>query len=434
MSSDDIVLSVKNVSKRFEMFDKPRHRLQQMLLGPFGKKYYREFWALRDINFEVHRGECVGIIGRNGAGKSTLLQIITGTLQPTLGEVTVHGRIAALLELGSGFNPEFTGRENVYMNAAILGLTKKETDDKFQEIVDFADIGDFIDQPVKTYSSGMIVRLAFSVQIAVKPNILVVDEALSVGDIFFQQKCLRKIQHIVDAGTTVLFVTHDMGTLQRFCSRAIYLKNSTVAAIGKVVDIVEKYQNDTTSTRRDHFAFANQGNSVMQNTEKSLYREVPDFLKHASELSGNGDVEFTALDFFSEQGELITQCIPQQEIKVVLSMKIIRDIPSGSAAGLLCTNKDGIPMFGVNTDSYQFLCPEMKAGELLTLSWIFKMPLNPGLYFFSLGLKPDPLSSFFYSRVFSVATFTVISPPNNKRLNTGYTNVPHAEFKLERKK
>ena len=431
--SSEIALKVENISKCFEMYEKPVHRLFQTVCMGY-KKFYREFWALKNVSFEVKKGECVGVIGRNGAGKSTLLQIITGTLLASSGRVETHGRIAALLELGSGFNPDFTGRDNVYMNAAVLGLSKKEIDQKYQEIVDFADIGDFINQPVKTYSSGMMIRLAFSVQIAVNPDILVVDEALSVGDIFFQQKCLRKIQHIVDAGTTVLFVTHDMGTLQRFCTRAVYLKNGNVAAIGRVVDIVEKYQNDTTSTCRDHFVFANQGNSEVQNTEISLYREIPDFLKHASEVSGNGDVEFTALDVFSEQGEPINQCIPQQKIKVVLSMKIIRDIPSGSAAGLLCTNKDGIPMFGVNTDCYRFFCPEMKVGERLTLSWIFKMPLNPGLYFFSLGLKPAPLSSFFYSRVFSVIAFTVIPPPNEKNLNTGYANIPHAEFKLERKK
>lgn len=225
MSSDDIVLSVKNVSKCFEMYDKPRHRLQQMLLGPFGKKYYREFWALRDINFEVHRGECVGVIGRNGAGKSTLLQIVTGTLQPTFGEVSIQGRVAALLELGSGFNPEFTGRENVYMNAAILGLTKKETDDKFQEIVDFADIGEFIDQPVKTYSSGMMVRLAFAVNVAVNPDVLIVDEALAVGDSAFQRKCYARLERLVVNGTTLFIVTHNVEVVKRICSRVILLEN-----------------------------------------------------------------------------------------------------------------------------------------------------------------------------------------------------------------
>ena len=241
MSSDDIVLSVKNVSKRFEMYDKPRHRLQQMLLGPFGKKYYREFWALRDINFEVHRGECVGVIGRNGAGKSTLLQIITGTLQPTSGEVAVHGRIAALLELGSGFNPEFTGRENVYMNAAILGLTKKETDDKFQEIVDFADIGEFIDQPVKTYSSGMMVRLAFAVNVTANSEILIVDEALAVGDVAFQKKCFQRIRNLRKAGCVILFVTHDMGAITEFCDRALLLENGKQLMLTDAKNVVEVY-------------------------------------------------------------------------------------------------------------------------------------------------------------------------------------------------
>ena len=189
--NDDIVLRMENVSKCYEIYSKPIDRLKQILLGKHSK-YYKEFWALRDINFEVHRGECVGVIGKNGAGKSTLLQILVGTLTQTTGNIFVNGRIAALLELGSGFNPEFTGRDNVYMNASILGLTKDEIDITYQEIVDFADIGDFIEQPVKTYSSGMLVRLAFAVQIMVHPDILIVDEALAVGDALSQQKCIHR--------------------------------------------------------------------------------------------------------------------------------------------------------------------------------------------------------------------------------------------------
>ena len=195
-SDDDIVLSVKDVSKCFEMYEKPVHRLYQTLCAG-KKKFYKEFWALRDISFDVHRGECVGIIGRNGAGKSTLLQIITGTLAPTGGSVSLKGRVAALLELGSGFNPEFTGRENVYLNGSILGLTHEEIDARYQDIIAFADIGDFISQPVKTYSSGMMVRLAFAVNAFVDPDVLIVDEALAVGDVAFQVKCYQKMRSII---------------------------------------------------------------------------------------------------------------------------------------------------------------------------------------------------------------------------------------------
>lgn len=249
MSSDDTVLSVKNISKRFEIYDKPRHRLQQMLFGRW-KTYFREFWALRDISFEVGRGECIGIVGRNGAGKSTLLQIITGTLQPTSGTVEKRGRVAALLELGSGFNPEFTGRENVYMNATILGLTKEAIDAKYQSIADFADIGDFIDQPVKTYSSGMFVRLAFAVQAMVEPDILIVDEALSVGDLAFQNKCLKCISQLQESGTSIIFVSHDLSTLQRFCNRAVWLNNHTIQMIGNPVSVCTEYQISLTGGDR----------------------------------------------------------------------------------------------------------------------------------------------------------------------------------------
>lgn len=431
--SSEVMLRVKGLSKCFEIYEKPVHRLFQTLCAGH-KNFYKEFWALREVSFEVRRGECVGIIGRNGAGKSTLLQLITGTLYPTSGEIETHGKIAALLELGSGFNMEFTGRENVYMNASILGLSRAEIDRRYQEILDFADIGDFINQPVKTYSSGMQIRLAFAVQVLVQPDILIVDEALAVGDIFFQQKCLRKICQMVDAGTTVLLVTHDLGTLQGFCSKAIYLKDGSVAAIGAAAEIAEKYQNDTTSTRRDHFAIEDQGNLSPEEKEKSLFRINPDFQKNAAEVSGSGEVEFTSLDFYTPDGREIHQCFPREEIKVVLSMVAVKDIPSSAAAGLLCTNKDNVPLFGVNTDSYGFFLKELEAGGHYTVSWTFKMPLNPGCYFFSLGLKPDPLSSYFYKRMFSVAILNVVPNPNAENLNTGLVNIPQISIKLEHEK
>ena len=242
-SSDDIVLSVRNVSKCFEIYEKPVHRLYQTLCAG-KKKFYKEFWALKDVSFDVHRGECVGIIGRNGAGKSTLLQIITGTLAPTGGEVNLKGRVAALLELGSGFNPEFTGRENVYMNGAILGLSRREIDERFNDIVAFADIGEFIDQPVKTYSSGMMVRLAFAVQVMVEPDVLIVDEALAVGDAHFQRKCYARMDALVARGTTILLVTHDIETVKQRCSRVVYINNGMACVFSDVKVGVLAYMKD----------------------------------------------------------------------------------------------------------------------------------------------------------------------------------------------
>lgn len=245
----DIAIKVENLSKCYPIFDTPRDRLKQMIIprlqrayGFSPRKYYREFWALRDVSFEVKRGETVGIMGRNGSGKSTLLQLICGTLAPTGGSLEVNGRIAALLELGSGFNPDFTGRENVYLNASVLGLSQQEIEARFQSIADFAEIGDFIEQPTKTYSSGMIVRLAFAVAINVDPEILIVDEALSVGDELFQRKCFARIESIKNNGATILFVSHSGGQVVELCDRAILLDSGEKLDTGLPKQILGKYQ------------------------------------------------------------------------------------------------------------------------------------------------------------------------------------------------
>lgn len=238
--SSDVVLKVENVSKCFEIYEKPIHRLYQTLCMGH-KNFYREFWALKNISFEVKKGECVGIIGKNGAGKSTLLQILAGTLQPTSGGVQSHGRVAALLELGSGFNPEFTGRENVYMNAAVLGLNYRQIQERFPEIEAFADIGKFIDQPIKTYSSGMMVRLAFAVQIMVEPDVLIVDEALAVGDASFQRKCYARLDTLLKQGMTLILVTHDTETVKQRCQRVIFLKEGESCFDGPSEEGVVEY-------------------------------------------------------------------------------------------------------------------------------------------------------------------------------------------------
>jgi lipopolysaccharide transport system ATP-binding protein len=248
MSSNDIAIRLTNLSKCYEIYNTPRDRLKQFFMpqvqrmsGKPHKQYFREFWALKDLSFEIKKGETVGIIGRNGSGKSTLLEIICGTLTPTSGSVETRGRVAALLELGSGFNPEFTGRENVYMNAAVIGLSKEDVDERFDDIAAFADIGQFIEQPVKTYSSGMYVRLAFAVNILSDPEIMIVDEALAVGDMAFQAKCMTALTRIQDDGATVLFVSHDVGAVKSLCSRGVYLEHGTIKAIGKASDVAGMY-------------------------------------------------------------------------------------------------------------------------------------------------------------------------------------------------
>lgn len=246
-ATDDVAIRVQNLSKCYHIYDKPHDRLKQAiyprlrrLMGMERKNYAREFWALKNVSFDVKKGETVGIIGRNGSGKSTLLQLICGTLSATNGTIETQGRIAALLELGSGFNPEFTGRENVYMNAAVLGLSQSEIDAKYDDIVAFAEIGEFVDRPVKTYSSGMFVRLAFAVIAHVDADILVIDEALAVGDVFFRQKCMRFLNSFKMNGTIIL-VTHDSGTVVSFCDRSIWLERGEVQSIGEAKHVCDAY-------------------------------------------------------------------------------------------------------------------------------------------------------------------------------------------------
>jgi lipopolysaccharide transport system ATP-binding protein len=239
---NEIAISVQNVSKCYRAFEDQRSRFMHAL-WPSYTRGMREVWALRDINFEINRGESVAIIGRNGGGKSTLLEILTGTLSPTTGKVNVNGRVSALLELGSGFNPEYSGRDNVVLNGLLLGLSKEAIIDRFSEIEAFAEIGDAIDRPVKTYSSGMLMRLAFAVQVLCDPDILIIDEALSVGDFFFQQKCLSYIRGLCAKGVTLLFVSHDMGTVRDLCERGILLKRGSVFFDGEKIGAIRKYLN-----------------------------------------------------------------------------------------------------------------------------------------------------------------------------------------------
>ncbi len=240
--SRDVVLRIKNLGKCYHIYKNPSDRLKQVLFRVAGKKFFREFWALRGLSLEVRKGEAIGILGRNGSGKSTLLQMIAGTLTPTTGSVEVAGRVAALLELGSGFNPQFTGRENVYLNGAILGFSTEQIDERFDAIASFADIGDFLDQPVKTYSSGMMVRLAFAVQVQVEPDILIIDEALAVGDAIFQKRCYQRLRNLRESGMTLLFVSHSEESVRTLTDRAIVLESGKVRAMGPSAEAILEYR------------------------------------------------------------------------------------------------------------------------------------------------------------------------------------------------
>lgn len=305
MSSNQIAISVKGLSKCYGIYANPRDRLKQFLLprlqrllGQVPKHYFNEFWALKDVSFEVKKGETVGIVGRNGSGKSTLLQMICGTLHPTNGSIETNGRIAALLELGSGFNPEFTGRENVYMNASVLGLSNAEIDARFDQIAEFADIGGFIEQPVKTYSSGMTVRLAFAVIAHVDADILVVDEALAVGDAFFTQKCMRFLRNFMKTGT-VLFVSHDTGAVVNLCSHAVLLNHGQIAETGTPKNVVEHYlatiYEATQEINGTVVGAELEGTPATQTQSLTDYRDVRAELFNASTLRNDVEVfQFSA--------------------------------------------------------------------------------------------------------------------------------------------
>ena len=375
------------------MYEKPVHRLFQTLCAG-RKQFYKEFWALKDISFDVHKGECVGIIGRNGAGKSTLLQIVTGTLQPTSGVVETRGRVAALLELGSGFNPEFTGRENVYMNASILGLSKEEIDARYQDMLDFAEIGEFIDQPVKTYSSGMMVRLAFAVVAHVDADILIVDEALAVGDAFFQQKCMRFIRKFKEEHT-ILFVSHDTGAVVNLCDRGILLDGGQVKMIGSPKEVSEQYLRDLYSENQnvdgDHQEPDSQKEEPREDEYYDMRRSLINGSKYRNDMEvfkfskdsffGEGGAEIEKVFFADRENRPLSWIVGGEIVRLTIIARIHKDM-SSPIIGFTVKDHLGQWVLGDNTFiTYQYTPVEVHAGQCLEANFEFYMPtLCPGNY------------------------------------------------------
>ena len=394
MSSDDVVISVKNLSKRFEIYDHPADRLKQFLLpriqrllGKNPKQYFREFWALTDVSFEIKRGQTLGIIGRNGSGKSTLLQIICGTLTPTNGSIETKGRVAALLELGSGFNPEFTGRENVFMSASVLGLSNDEINKRFDEIVTFADIGDFIDQPVKTYSSGMMVRLAFSVIAHVDADILVVDEALAVGDIVFTQKCMRFIRKFQEHGS-LLFVSHDTASVQNLCNSGVWLKNGRMELAGTAKIVSEAYLQYTLQEIYGDVSKLNSINPSAVAEDPSRNVDTPPKINYGAVVSlsnnidaatgwktGHADIVSVSLSRLSpgkegvfEGGEMVCMKVCAKSHKLMLNPIL----------GFLVRDRLGQDLFGENTLSFTKALPtSIQPGMTFEGTFEFRLPMLP---------------------------------------------------------
>ncbi|TCL70406.1 ABC transporter ATP-binding protein [Rhizobium sp. BK251] len=406
MSFDAAVIEVSGVGKRYEIYNQPRDRLKQLIIprlrgiaarmgvaGEGGPSvYHREFWALRDISFQVKAGETLGIIGRNGSGKSTLLQIIAGTLTPTYGEARVSGRVAALLELGSGFNPEFTGRENVFLNARILGLTQQEIEARYDRIVEFADIGEFIDQPVKNYSSGMFVRLAFAVQAHIDAAIVIIDEALAVGDVFFRQKCYARLEALRASGAAVLLVSHAMTDIEQFCDRAILLDHGKALFLGEATEAAKRYYQLHQTRRPEHLAGvpSTDAAAALPSSTRVSHDFWPEDFKFndAAALTQvhNGAAKCVRYAVCDTQGNPCAS-FAQGETAVFYYEFLLSEPIAVPLAGVVLQNERGINVHGKGSLEYSAEAPgHLPAGTLVRCRQSIELKLELGEYSFELGL------------------------------------------------
>lgn len=408
--SSDIAIKVENLSKCYHIYDTPRDRLKQFVMprlqramGMRSQHYHREFWALKDVSFEVKKGETVGIIGRNGSGKSTLLQMICGTLNPTSGNIQTNGRIAALLELGSGFNPEFTGRENVYLNGSVLGLSKEEIDNRFDEIAAFADIGEFIEQPIKAYSSGMVVRLAFAVAINVAPDILIVDEALAVGDAAFQRKCMRKISELSDSGVTLLFVSHDLETVKKICSEAIYLARGSAIEFGTAKEVCITYE-------RDLFGASSTAESMQSGALIDSAELDQELLQTDEKTYGDGRAQIFDVTIMNQHRQrtniLFSNASYVFSYRAVFSASVALPI-----FGMMITNREGACIFGTNTQYHPVSRRFFAEGDEVRIEFHVTNHLGPGIYYLTCGIHtPEHSDGLIYvQRRMDVLIFKVNS-------------------------
>jgi lipopolysaccharide transport system ATP-binding protein len=418
-SSPSIV--VQSVSKCYRVFDRPQDRLLQGLwMGR--KRFYREFWALSDIDFTVAKGETVGIVGRNGSGKSTLLQIISGTLAPTTGQVAITGRVSGLLELGAGFNPEFTGRENVFLSAALLGLSAVETEDRYESICAFADIGDFINQPIKFYSSGMLVRLGFAVQTVLEPSVLVVDEALAVGDARFQKKCYDYLEGFRRRGGTILFVTHDTGITVQICDKAIILDGGKMFSQGEPHKIAKEYHRllfggtgsislESGEVSFDKGSDTEIGSSAESGDSLKTEIDAPTNTDDSRELRyGSQKVVVNRVGIRDSNGESVNVVETCQEVSIFLEAEYCSDVPDDIAYGFIITNVKGLEVYGTKSGLHSMYLPPGEKGQRFVCAASFEVLLVPGNYFITAALAPrnSARDDEFYDVRFDAFEFKII--------------------------
>lgn len=413
-------ITVKDVTKIYKMYDKPIDRLKESL-HPGHKEYHRKFYALNHLSFQVKKGETVGIIGTNGSGKSTILKIITGVLSPTTGTVEVEGNISALLELGAGFNSDYTGIENIYMNGTMMGFSKKEMDAKLQDILDFADIGDFVHQPVKTYSSGMFVRLAFALAINVEPEILIVDEALSVGDVFFQSKCYRRMEEIRQKGTTILMVTHDMGSIIKYCDKVVLLNKGNFVAQGKpghMVDLYKKILANQMDALKDELEemkdFSGEPAGEKHHRRESANGLMKEKLTiNASRTEyGDGRAEIYDLGLLDERGNVTNLLLKGENFTIKERIRFYADIQAPIFTYTI-KDKKGTELSGTNTMFEGTDIRPVKDGDEYEVCFTQRMTLQGGEYLLSMSCTGFELGEHVvYHRLYDVANITVISNKN----------------------
>ena len=395
--SSSPAISAQNLSKAFQLYDRPIDRLKQMLMRG-RRRYYKEFAALHDVNFELQKGEVLGLLGRNGAGKSTLLQLICGTLSPTSGHVKVQGRVAALLELGAGFNPEFSGKENIYLNASILGLSKAEIDARYDAIVDFSGISEFIHQPVKTYSSGMYVRLAFSIATSVDPDILIIDEALSVGDGAFSRKSFDRIMRLKEKGATILFCSHSIYQVEALCTRALWLEKGVVRMLGDPSTVAARYQN-----------FLDRDASPVGATPVAEMQAATGQARILAVQTRAGDTVGTSLEIHSSQ----------QTLGVAVGFASDPALPS-PVVGVTVHSSDGRPIASSSTQGDGLVLARDPAGRGTVTIEFPNIPLLKGEYYVGVYLLSED-SIHIYDSAANVATLHI----SQKTLEQGIVSLPH---------
>ena len=419
----EYAIDVRDVTKIYKLYDKPIDRLKESL-NPFHKNYHRDFYALSHISFQVKKGETVGIIGTNGSGKSTILKIITGVLTPTTGTAKVDGVISALLELGAGFNMDYTGIENIYMNGTMMGFSRKEMDGKLQDILDFADIGDFVYQPVKTYSSGMFVRLAFALAINVDPEILIVDEALSVGDVFFQAKCYRRMEEIRKNGTTILMVTHDMGSIIKYCDRVVLLnKGEFVAegAPGRMVDMYKKILAGQMDSLKEELEEMNDfsGDKALEDKEfeqetvheGGLMRDKIAVNANRTEY-GDGRAEIFDFGLEDQRGNLSNLILKGEMFTIREKIRFHGELKAPIFTYTI-KDKKGTSLTGTNTMYEGTDIKPVKRGDVYEVAFTQKMTLQGGEYLLSMSCTGfEGEEHVVYHRLYDVASITVISNKN----------------------